>query len=538
MEMNKHPRALIILISFFSFFGCSDGIEDMVDKVSVSGDTEIQESELHIHITGITDQTERTSEAAIQFLSVSFADNDSILVANITNGTSCVFYYSIEDSCFSGLIPLSVEDEIALLYPVPKCSITDNRIVLNTSNQIGDSLSASNNDVFWGFAQISDNHLHYVDMTLFDLMSRMNVVFTDQDGYPLSLRTVTLSTAKGGIYSDRILNLKTGQYESGNTNQGDMSFVADVESSYDRGCFSYVFFPTSVMSQFIVEDTKGSIYEATMSQKIWHEGEVTFDTIECNLVEQALEYVEVCGVKWAKGNLQYNEYRKGDKGFAKHWLIADRQYEYFNPVYGHINNGWGDTIQYDERRLNHFNWGVVGEKVFNVNARGSHAANTAVEISAKMFTNMVQTIETKDFNKALYGDLPYWASRGKYRLPTSEELHKLYSEASYAFGYAPTDDGKWIMGCLFWTPSTEKREEIKSLQYFTKKQMDACLFLPAAGFRQSFETTIMRVGNGFYWDSYMLEKGGVYALRFVITTLYWSIDGNVFGRSIRPVLCD
>lgn len=534
--MNKHSRVLIILISFFPFFSCSDEIENMIDNVSPSFDTEIQESELHIHITNIADQTERTREAAIQFLSVSFADNDSILVTNITNDTSCVFYYSIEDSCFSGLIPLSIEDEIALLYPVPKYSITDNKVVVNTNSQIGDSLSASNNNVFWGFAQISDNHLHDVNMTLFNLMSRMNVVFTDQDGYPLSLRTVTLSTAKGGIYSDRILNLKTGQYESGNTNQGDMSFTADVESSYDRGCFSYVFFPTSVMSQFIVEDTKGSIYEATMPQKIWHESEVTFDTIECNLVEQALEYVEVCGVKWAKGNLQYNEYRKGDKGFAKHWLIADRQYEYFNPVYGTINNAWGDTIRYDAQRLDHFNWGAVGEKVFNLNARGSHVANTVKDISALMFTNMVQTIETTDFDLALYGDLAYWASRGKYRLPTSDELYKLYSEASYAFGYAPTENNQWIKGCLFWTPDGG-REEIRTLQYFSDEQLEERLFLPSAGFRQIAETTIMRVGNGFYWNSTMLEDG-IYALRWISNSLVWSRDGNGYGRSIRPVLCD
>lgn len=536
--MNKHLQVLITFLAFLSCFGCADDIQEMSDNASASTDSDIQESELHIHIVDSV-YKKKATRASGQSSSISFVDNDSVLVVNITNGESYTFYYSIVDSCFSGMIPLSADDEIALVYPKINGTVIDNKIVVNANSCItGDSLSASNNSVFWGFAQITDKHLRDVDMTIFNLMSRMNVVFIDQDRYPLSLKKVSLSTTKGDVYSERLLNLKTGQYEGGHTAQDDMSFIADVESSYDRGCFSYVFFPTSTMSQFVIEDVKGNIYEATLPQKIWHEGEITVDTIECNLVNQALEYVEVCGVKWAKGNLQYNEYRKGDKGFAKHWLIADNQYEYFNPVYGHINNGWGDSIQYDEQRLDHFNWGVVGEKVFNINARGSHATNTAVEISTKMFTNMVQTIETKDFDRALYGDLPYWASKGKYRLPTSEELNKLYSEASYAFGYAPTDDGKWIMGCLFWTPSAEEREEIKSLQYFTKRQMDTCLFLPAAGFRQSFETTIMRVGNGFYWDSYMLESGGVNALRFIVTTLYWSIDGNVYGRSIRPVLCD
>ena len=59
------------------------------------------------------------------------------------------------------------------------------------------------------------------------------------------------------------------------------------------------------------------------------------------------DYVSVCGIKWARGNLQH---------LGEDWRIADHQWEYFNYVDGNT----GSSILQSSSQMDHFNWGVCG----------------------------------------------------------------------------------------------------------------------------------------------------------------------------------
>ena len=59
------------------------------------------------------------------------------------------------------------------------------------------------------------------------------------------------------------------------------------------------------------------------------------------------DYVSVCGIKWARGNLQH---------LGEEWKIADHQWEYFNYVDGNT----GSSVTQSSSQMDHFNWGVCG----------------------------------------------------------------------------------------------------------------------------------------------------------------------------------
>ena len=128
------------------------------------------------------------------------------------------------------------------------------------------------------------------------------------------------------------------------------------------------------------------------------------------------DYVSVCGIKWARGNLQH---------LGEDWKIADHQWEYFNYVDGNT----GSSISQSSSQMDHFNWGVCGANALNTSSSVC-AKNVSQDISGKMFTDEACTAETSDFAAALYGDIAYWATQGAWRLPTQAELQKLYNEAS------------------------------------------------------------------------------------------------------------
>ena len=52
-----------------------------------------------------------------------------------------------------------------------------------------------------------------------------------------------------------------------------------------------------------------------------------------------------------------------------------------------------------------------------------------------MFTDPEMQHETKDFRKARYGDIVYWATCGELRLPTAEEMTTLFTAYSWEYGF-------------------------------------------------------------------------------------------------------
>ena len=74
------------------------------------------------------------------------------------------------------------------------------------------------------------------------------------------------------------------------------------------------------------------------------------------------DYVKVCGVKWAKGNLVYDKNKAYhstksgvDDNFQTGWGLHDEQYKFIN-----YNKGKGATYDNNENWFDHFNYGGIG----------------------------------------------------------------------------------------------------------------------------------------------------------------------------------
>ena len=140
-------------------------------------------------------------------------------------------------------------------------------------------------------------------------------------------------------------------------------------------------------------------------------------------VEQP-KYVTVAGIKWATGNLQYEKDAEAGEGFAAGWRIAKNQASYQND---------STTARTDYNQSDLFNFGGI-EDPFSPLATASVVAEIGTDISGKLYTDQDCTVVTTDFAAAKYGDIAYWASNGKYRMPTMEDFKALEEKASAQYG--------------------------------------------------------------------------------------------------------
>ena len=106
-------------------------------------------------------------------------------------------------------------------------------------------------------------------------------------------------------------------------------------------------------------------------------------------------YVEVCGVKWATGNLYYKNGKYG---------LFEKQYGTFG------------AKQQTENQVEHFNWGLTSP---------DYAGNNYLHKYYGPIGGTEYDIATKCLGK-------------EWRLPTEAELEKLEKEADIAYGYVDT----------------------------------------------------------------------------------------------------
>ncbi len=145
-------------------------------------------------------------------------------------------------------------------------------------------------------------------------------------------------------------------------------------------------------------------------------------------------YVEVEGVKWGKYNLQYTPDRK-DVGWVDGYHLAKNPWDYFYPSGNlpKLNGGVdADAIEFDR-----FRWGDISKAHNYANANRPHYSHSTTGISEKIL----------DSNSE-FGDLAYYASKHKWRLPTMDDFKKLMANTTQYAGYIEVDGHK-IYGSLF-----------------------------------------------------------------------------------------
>lgn len=306
-----------------------------------------------------------------------------------------------------------------------------------------------------------------------------------------------------------------------------------------------------------------------------------------------VRYVEVCGVKWATGNLRCI---KGvtEKGFQEGWSLAEKQWMHMN--YDMRDNTVGKTSYfYDDETptemryynssdgFEHFNFGGLGRNarfyssgnyIVPYDASGVEEGKT-IDISGKLFyradTLSAQTLVTDPWdildgvpgsfsglNSEIYGDVAFWASKGAYRLPTFDEMCKLRLKASVDFGHVKveTEEGPIkVWGVLFTNP-VPSRHINKGDREFTAEEIATGVFLPKAGRRTNAtsNTVIQMRKQGYYWTGEYLGLGtndkhysNVFVINGEVMAMYRAHknDGNSHvngaydngaGFLIRPVV--
>ena len=300
-----------------------------------------------------------------------------------------------------------------------------------------------------------------------------------------------------------------------------------------------------------------------------------------------VEFIEVCGIKWAKGNLQANQGSK-QKGMQDGWRIAPAQwhgfcYDLMESTVDKVTYTYNPDSPTEMRYKNsttqfeHFNLGGLAR-----NARFYSDGNwlkpedsDGFDISGKIYSDIkgVTEVEGRDrwansgtfaaSNSEIWGDLAFWASRGAYRTPTYDEMNKLLTDAYIQIGWIETkdfgDDKDFkVWGVLFTDPEGEQvpgyNNRVIKNEKFTVDELETGLFLPKSGRRNnSTSTTVIQARNqGTYRTTVFVGDGECtsgaagehrwysYAMHISGNAISWqstigSAYDNGAGFLIRPI---
>lgn len=239
---------------------------------------------------------------------------------------------------------------------------------------------------------------------------------------------------------------------------------------------------------------------------------IVMPRIDFKKAELRKDYVKVCGVKWAKGNLVcdtqnlYDE--QEDEGFQEGWGLHDAQWKYVkwdvagNYKYDNTNlfdlftyGGIGRQASYASGRLvpvkSEYDiqakvfWGYVNTKIAQCNPENLTLLEGDARFSSEKAANGNSQYTLDGTTKGIAGDVAFWASKGKYCLPKKAVIqnlaHPTTSKASFQYGKYMAGDVA-IYGYLFTTPQGDvvrNNEEVT----FTDADLESGLFLPFVGRR-------------------------------------------------------
>lgn len=241
-------------------------------------------------------------------------------------------------------------------------------------------------------------------------------------------------------------------------------------------------------------------------------------------IEQTYEPIEgtvnVAGIYWALGNLEYEFDGETSEGFATGWRIAPTQYHHF-----YIGKTGNITSITDYNKVAHFNFGGIEDSMTAAVNSALHLAATTptFDFSGKMYTDATCTTVTTNYAEAKFGDIAFWASKGQYRMPTAAEFAHLHENACYK--HATYTDGENIInGAYFYNPGTGELPGLKEgTKEVTSDDLKTGLFLPFAG----------RTYNNTEYRLYNVNAQCIYRTSTVDKQ---SVEGYGFGVLYRSIL--
>ena len=218
-------------------------------------------------------------------------------------------------------------------------------------------------------------------------------------------------------------------------------------------------------------------------------------------------YVLLYGVKWAKGNLRYDSNVTG-AGFQTGWGLTETQWEYIGydvtsssaivdgkeVTYTYTGSQEEMRISRTESLFEHFNFGGLGKFSYMASDYLEPSKTTTnLDISGKIYSDAAATKEVTGTDRFaevngdtpnLYGDLAFWASKGKYRLPSVDDMTPIHNVTSKIPGWYVANGFK-VWGFLFRYPDLgyDRKADATANQNreFSDADLETGLFFPCGG---------------------------------------------------------
>lgn len=261
-----------------------------------------------------------------------------------------------------------------------------------------------------------------------------------------------------GTYGDVTVTLPEAQ-------SGDFSYYMNVWPATLKAESEYSVIVTTTNSKFIKKGTIPADKPLTFAM-----GDITTLTVNMATAEEDVvassDYVTVAGIKWATGNLWYDEDGTTEEGFVNGWSIAPNQHCCI------VNSLDGYTTR------DVFNFGGINNPFA---PSGAATPAEGVNIGGLLFTDAACTTPAGSWADAQYGDIAYWASKGQYRMPTTNEFATLIEKANSKLASFNGVDGVY-----FWNPEagqerTQTVADNTTAVTISKEELANGVFFPGVG---------------------------------------------------------
>ena len=268
-------------------------------------------------------------------------------------------------------------------------------------------------------------------------------------------------------------------------------------------------------------------------------------------------YIEIGEVKWGKYNLQYTPNSK-TVGWKDGYHLAKNPWDYFYTQSSPMTQQQSVRDVDDNSKFDHFRWGDISYAY-------DYSYNSPDVV--QHYDGSTGSILKKNNNG--YGDLPYYASNGNWRLPTKKDYEDLMSHTAQYIGYY-SDGTNDILGVLF-VPNPTDRSEIgytvtkdgktnrvsnskavvnnlykpgwadnykaanSKLIKFTKEDLDKGIFFPAAGWYYPDSKKLQNPGRqGTYWTADAVNSTQAVSFTFTFDAQQATFTSSVGLVSFNP----
>ena len=459
-----------------------------------------------------------------------------------------------------GVIACKDNDELGIFYPGSyvtgfdqgKMSVNMTASYINgNKGQDGSKENLKYFDYSYGKGTVTVNGASAsgsVDMK--KLYSVLELDFTAGGVKLTNIKKLVLSN----VYTEAVYNIPNNELENYETGAIEVNSPVELKKVYVAILPKSHFSPT-----FEVYTADNKAYRFTVNDPNFNlvAAKVYPITVAVKEFTPNPPYIEIGGVKWGKYNLQYTPNSK-KAGWKDGYHLAANPWDYFYTQSSPMTQQQSVRDVDDNSKFDHFRWGDISYAY-------DYSYNSLDVV--QHYDGSTGSILKKNNNG--YGDLPYYASNGNWRLPTKKDYEDLMSHTAQYIGYY-SDGTNDILGVLF-VPNPTDRSEIgytvtkdgktnrvsnskavvnnlykpgwadnykaadSKLIKFTKEDLDKGIFFPAAGWYYPDSKKLQNPGRqGTYWTADAVNSTQAVSFTFTFDAQQATFTSSVGLVSFNP----